>query len=49
MSANELEIVKKIYPNCSLWLISGESASKIGQTSPEYDEVNSKSDSHAEG
>nr|WP_252738182.1 hypothetical protein [Marinobacter salexigens] len=49
MSTNELEVVKKIYPNYSFWLISGEVAPEIGQTSPEYDEVNSKLDSHAEG
>jgi len=49
MSTNELEVVKKVFPQYSLWLISGEIAPEIGQTSPEYDEVNSKLDSRAEG
>lgn len=49
MSTNELEVVKKIYPNYSLWLISGEIALEIGQTSPDYDDVKSNLDSHAEG
>lgn len=49
MSTNELEVVKKLYPQYSLWLISGDIAPEIGQTSPKYDEVNSKLDSHAEG
>lgn len=49
MSTNELEVVKKVFPEYSLWLISGEIAPEIGQTSPEYDQINSKLDSRAEG
>nr|BBJ03017.1 hypothetical protein YBY_08650 [Marinobacter nauticus] len=49
MSTNELEVVKKLYPQYSLWLICGDIAPETGQTSPQYDEVNSKLDSHAEG
>lgn len=49
MSTNELEVLKKLYPQYSLWLISGDIAPEIRQTSPQYDEVNSKLDNHAKG
>ncbi|WP_338040813.1 hypothetical protein [Marinobacter iranensis] len=49
MSTNELEVIKMLYPQYSLWLISGEIAPEIGQASPEYDEVNSKLDSSRRG
>lgn len=39
MSTNELEVLNKLYPNYSLWLISGKIAPEIGQTSPDYNEV----------
>ena len=49
MSTEELEVLKDMYPQYALWLISGEIQPDYGQTSPEYDEVNSKLDKRAEG
>lgn len=49
MSTRELEVLKDLYPQYALWLISGEIKPEFGQTSPEYDEVNSKLDRRAEG
>ncbi len=49
MSTEELEVIQKVFPRYRLWLISGEIAPEIGQTSPEYDKANSKLDSHAAG
>jgi len=49
MSTKELEVLKDLYPRYALWLISGEIQPDCGQTSPEYDEVNSKLDKRAEG
>lgn len=49
ISTNELEVLEQVFPQYALWLISGRIAPEIGQTSPEYDEVNSKLDSHAKG
>lgn len=49
MSTEELDVIQRVFPNYRLWLISGEIAPEIGQTSPEYDEVNSKVDSRSEG
>lgn len=44
VSADEIEAVVSIFPNYALWLVSGEVAPEIGQTSPTYDEVNGKLD-----
>jgi len=49
MSTEELEVIQKVFPSYRLWLISGEIAPEIGQTSPDYDDVNSKLDSQAQG
>lgn len=49
LKTEEIEAVVKLYPQYALWIASGEIAPEVGQTSPEYDEVNSKLDSHAEG
>ncbi len=49
ISTNELEVLEKVFPQYGYWLISGKIAPEIGQTSPDYDEVNSKLDSRAEG
>jgi len=49
MSTEELEVLRKMYPQYALWLISGEVQPDCGQTSPEYDQVNSKLDKRAEG
>jgi len=45
----EAEILAKVYPKYALWLITGETAPEIGQSSPEYDEANSKLPSHNAG
>lgn len=42
MSTEELEVLQTLFPSYRLWLICGEIAPEIGQTSPEYDEANSK-------
>ncbi|QIF38297.1 hypothetical protein WPAWT_04373 [Pseudomonas aeruginosa] len=42
MSTEELEVLQALFPAYRLWLICGEIAPEIGQTSPEYDEANSK-------
>ncbi|MCY1306465.1 hypothetical protein D9M70_563280 [compost metagenome] len=41
MSTEELEVLQALYPQYRLWLISGEIAPEIGQTSPPYDEAHS--------
>ena len=38
--AEELNVLQSFFPNYRLWLISGEIAPEIGQTSPDYDEAN---------
>ena len=40
MSTEELEVLNRIYPDYSLWIMTGNVAPEIGQTSPEYDEAN---------
>ncbi len=42
MSTEELEVLQALFPCYRLWLICGEIAPEIGQTSPEFDEANSK-------
>ncbi|RQG44146.1 hypothetical protein IPC226_05005 [Pseudomonas aeruginosa] len=42
MSTEELEVLQVLFPSYRLWLICGEIAPEIGQTSPEYDDANSK-------
>lgn len=49
LKTEEIEAIIKLYPQYALWIASGEIAPEVGQTSPEYDEVNSKLDSRAEG
>lgn len=49
MSTEELEVLKDLYPQYAYWLITGEIQPEFGQTSPDYDEVNSKLDNRAEG
>ena len=44
-----IEAVLKLLPQYAQWIASGEIAPEVGQTSPEYDEVNSKLDSQAKG
>ena len=40
VSADEIDVLVKIYPQYALWLASGQTAPEIGQTSPAYDEAN---------
>jgi len=40
LSSEELDVLQKLFPSYRLWLISGEIAPEIGQTSPAYDEAN---------
>lgn len=49
LKTEEIEAIVKLFPQYALWIASGEIAPEVGQTSPDYDEVNSKLDSHAEG
>lgn len=42
MSTEEISVLIDLYPQYALWLASGKIAPEIGQTSPEYDEANSK-------
>lgn len=41
IKAEEIEAVVKLYPQYALWLVSGQIAPEVGQTSPEYDEAHS--------
>ncbi|MFI8980462.1 helix-turn-helix domain-containing protein [Ectopseudomonas khazarica] len=41
VKAEEIEAIVKLFPQYALWLVSGEVAPEAGQTSPEYDQVNS--------
>lgn len=40
ISTVEVEELGKLYPKYRWWMISGEVAPEMGQTSPEYDEAN---------
>ncbi|MDT4826215.1 hypothetical protein D3C76_1503250 [compost metagenome] len=42
LGADEIETLAKVYPQYRWWLISGEVMPEKGQTSPEYDEANTK-------
>lgn len=49
MSTEELEVLQEIFPQYQLWLISGNIAPEVGQTSPEYDEANGKLKQQGQG
>ncbi len=49
VTTEELDVLVTIYPQYALWLITGQTAPEIGQTSPDYDEANSKLPSHNAG
>lgn len=49
VTTEEMDVLVQIYPQYALWLASGHTAPEIGQTSPEYDEANSKLPSHNAG
>nr|WP_144571487.1 hypothetical protein [Azomonas agilis] len=40
ISTEELEELGKLFPRYRWWIVSGEVAPEIGQTSPDYDEAN---------
>lgn len=42
LGANEIEILGKVFPQYRWWLLTGEIKPEIGQTSPDYDEANTK-------
>jgi hypothetical protein len=42
VSTEETDVLVNIYPHYALWLVNGQIAPKIGQTSPDYDAVNEK-------
>lgn len=49
MGVAEAELLAKQFPRYALWLISGEIAPDVGQTSPEYDEANRNLSNHDAG
>ncbi|QFS86013.1 helix-turn-helix domain-containing protein [Marinobacter sp. THAF197a] len=49
LKTEEIEAVIALFPHYGYWIATGNIAPEIGQTSPEYDEVNSKLDNRAEG
>lgn len=42
LSEAEIEAVIKLFPNFALWLVTGNVAPEIGQTSPDFDELAKK-------
>ena len=40
ISTEEVDVLGQLYPMYRWWLISGEVAPEIGQTSPDYDAAN---------
>lgn len=44
LSDAEISAVVKVFPGYALWLVTGNIAPEIGQTSPEYDEAAKKLD-----
>lgn len=44
LSDAEIDAVVALFPSYALWLVTGNIAPEIGQTSPEYDEANEKLD-----
>lgn len=49
LKTEEIEAVIELFPQYGYWIATGNVAPEIGQTSPEYDQVNSKLDNRAEG
>nr|WP_256355174.1 hypothetical protein [Pseudomonas sp. PDM33] len=39
ISTEEIDVLGGLYPQYRWWMVSGEVAPEIGQTSPEYDEA----------
>ena len=46
---DEAEAIAKLYPEYSMWLISGNIIPEAGQVSPEYEEANSKLKQQGQG
>lgn len=44
LSDAEISAVVNVFPSYALWLVTGNIAPEIGQTSPEYDEAAKKLD-----
>lgn len=40
ISTEEIDELGKLFPQYRWWMVSGEVAPEIGQTSPDYDEAN---------
>jgi|TARA_X000001388_G_scaffold4076_2_gene2834 hypothetical protein len=49
VGADEVEILGKVFPQYRWWLTTGEVMPEVGQTSPDYDEANSKLPTHHAG
>ncbi|MFT0212906.1 DNA-binding protein [Pseudomonas sp. F1_0610] len=49
LSDAEISAVVQIFPNYALWLVSGQIAPEIGQTSPDFDEANKNLPQHHAG
>jgi len=42
VGADEVEILGRVFPQYRWWLTTGEVMPEMGQTSPDYDQANSK-------
>ncbi|WP_271197266.1 hypothetical protein [Pseudomonas turukhanskensis] len=42
VSADEIDVLVELFPQHALWLVSGEVAPEIGQTSPDHSQPNEK-------
>lgn len=49
VSAEEIDVLVKMFPQYALWLASGEVEPAYGQTSPEYDEAHRNLPSQSAG
>ncbi|KKN00153.1 hypothetical protein LCGC14_1140700 [marine sediment metagenome] len=49
VGAEEIEILGSVFPEYRWWLMTGEVMPEAGQTSPEYDDANSKLPNHNAG
>jgi len=49
VSTLEIDVLVKAFPQYALWIASGEIIPESGQTSPDYDEANSKLPTHHAG
>jgi hypothetical protein len=49
VSAEEIDVLVRIFPKYALWIASGQIAPEYGQTSPEYDQANSNLSNRSAG